>query len=45
MLLKTIEVWNGRESRKLKINVDHVNHRLGEFSHTKVTPRFKKKNK
>ena len=45
MVLKTISIENGRLTRPVKITVDHVNHRLGEFSHTKVTPRFKKRKK
>lgn len=45
MINKSIEVSNGKDIRKVKIRVDHVNHRLGEFSHSKVTPRYKKKNK
>lgn len=43
MIKSRIKVSNGKDIRIIKITVDHVNHRLGEFSHTKVTPRYKKK--
>ena len=45
MVNETISIHNGKDQRSVKITVDHVNHRLGDFSHTKVTPRFKTKRK
>jgi len=43
MVNKTIIIDNGKDQRSVKITVDHVNHRLGDFSHSKITPRFKNK--
>ena len=40
-----IKISNGKDERTVKITVDHVNHKLGDFSHSKITPRFKKKHK
>lgn len=45
MVFKTLSINNGHLIRKIKITPDHVNHRLGEFSHSKTTPRFKTKKK
>jgi ribosomal protein S19 len=41
MINKTVKVHNGKSTKDIKLTVDHVQHRLGEFYHTKVTPRFK----
>ena len=41
MINSTIKVHNGKSTKDIKITVGHVKHRLGEFYHTKVTPRFK----
>jgi ribosomal protein S19 len=43
MVNQTVRIHNGRDFKDIKITVDHVNHRLGEFFHSKVTPRFKTK--
>jgi ribosomal protein S19 len=45
MVNKNIKISNGKDERTVKITVDHVNHKLGDFSHSKITPRFKKKHK
>jgi len=45
MVNQNIKISNGKHERTVKITVDHVNHKLGDFSHSKITPRFKKKHK
>lgn len=41
MIGVVLSVSNGKIVKEIKLTSDHVGHRLGEFSHTKVTPRFK----
>jgi ribosomal protein S19 len=43
MINSIINVDNGKNWKEIKITVDHVGHRLGEFNFCKVTPRFKRK--
>lgn len=45
MVNQNIKISNGKHDRIVKITVEHVNHKLGDFSHSKITPRFKKKHK
>ena len=41
MINEEIKVHNGNSYKLIKITSLHVGHRLGEFYHTKITPRFK----
>lgn len=42
MINKEIEIHNGKDYKKIKITIDHIGHRLGEFNNSKKTPRYKK---
>lgn len=41
MINKEINISNGIKNKKIKITIDHVGHRLGEFNDSKKTPRYK----
>jgi len=45
MIDKSIEIHNGNSYKTIKISIDHVGHRLGEFYSTRHVPTFKVKKK